>query len=349
MAGDGIALSPVEYAQLLADLTAQSRPEPDYYCRGGIVDEFEQKTAQLLGKEDALVLPTGTMANYLAVEYLAGQGNRVLVPHDSHIHLDSGDAAQALGGINLIPLRPGHMPSVDDVSKTLAMYPKDKVEVPVKAMVLESPVRRQHEAAIDINELGQLVNFGKDAGMKLHLDGARLFIWSTWSGKSVQELAAGFDTVYISLYKFFNTLFGAVLAGPGEMIQRLRHHRRRNGGALAHIWPVALVADHFLDGLSKRINAGKLASEAIFSMLSKIPGISVKKVAQGTNTRLLVWQGATKESAVRLQACMKEQGILFPAYSPGDNGFWVKANETWAWKHPDEVGQAFMSALDKVK
>src|SRR5215813_3711082 len=103
--GDGLRLTPLEYAQLLTRLTPDLKP--DSYSQGGIVEQVESRMAALLGKETAVWLPTGTLANHLAVRLLAGNKRRVLVQADSHLYRDCGDCAQTLSGLNLVPLAPG--------------------------------------------------------------------------------------------------------------------------------------------------------------------------------------------------------------------------------------------------
>src|SRR5262245_19769315 len=102
--GDGIPHTPEEYSRLLAGL----KIEPDDYSRGGVVETLETRMAALLGKETAVFLPTGTLANHLAVRLLAGSRPRVLVQAESHLYNDCGDCAQILSGLNLVPLAPGH-------------------------------------------------------------------------------------------------------------------------------------------------------------------------------------------------------------------------------------------------
>ena len=104
--GDGIPLTPAEYAALLGRLTASSGAG-DEYSRGGAVAALEEQFARLLGKEAAVFMPTGTLANHLAVRALCGQKRRVLVQETSHFYNDSGDCAQQLSQLNLIPLQPG--------------------------------------------------------------------------------------------------------------------------------------------------------------------------------------------------------------------------------------------------
>ncbi len=345
MEGDGVPLSPEEYGQLLTELTAKRKISVDYYSSGGIVAEFERKAARLLGKEDALILPTGTMANFLALDDLAGQGSRVLVQYDSHVYRDSGDAAQSLGGMNLIPLKPGDMPDVKDVKKAIASFASEKVDVPVKVLHLESPVRRLHGAAFPLDKFDRLTSLAQQEGMKLHLDGARLFIWSVWCGRSVPSLAAPFETVYVSLWKYFNSLFGAVLAGPAEMIDRLRHQRRRGGGALAQIWPVALVAGHFMEGFTERLTEARKKSIHILTELDSLSGIAVDSPPNATNAVLLRWDCETLDSAERIRKKLSASKIQLPPFNAADGGFWIKVNESWNNMEGDEVTGAFKKIL----
>src|SRR5436190_22506236 len=101
---DGLALSPTEYASLLARLAEGDGIAADEFSRDGAVALLEERMAAVLGKETALFLPSGTLANHLALRVLTQRGRRVLVQRESHIYNDSGDCAQELSGLTLIPL-----------------------------------------------------------------------------------------------------------------------------------------------------------------------------------------------------------------------------------------------------
>src|SRR5229473_7018655 len=101
---DGLGLSPSAYARLLAEIAETRGIAPDDYSRGGVVAELEARMAALLGKEAAIFLPTGTLANHLAVRLLAQRGRRVLVQQESHLWNDEGDCATQLSALTLIPL-----------------------------------------------------------------------------------------------------------------------------------------------------------------------------------------------------------------------------------------------------
>src|SRR5437763_1604319 len=103
--GDGIPLAPEAYTTLLSKLSAGVKM--DDYSNGGTVAQLEQKVAAALGKEAAVWLPTGTLANHLAVRLLAGDKRRVLVQQECHLYNDCGDCCQTLSGLHMVPLAPG--------------------------------------------------------------------------------------------------------------------------------------------------------------------------------------------------------------------------------------------------
>src|SRR2546421_10849457 len=104
---DGLGLSPAAYARLLAEIAETRGIAEDDYSRDGVVAELEGRMAALLGKEAAVFMPSGTLANHLALRLLTRNGRRVLVQRESHLYNDEGDCAQQLSGLTLVPLAPG--------------------------------------------------------------------------------------------------------------------------------------------------------------------------------------------------------------------------------------------------
>ena len=212
--------------------------------------------AALLGKERAVFLPTGTLANNLAIRTLAGGAGRAVVQDDSHIHLDSGDCVQPLSGVTLMPLGEGRATFTAEEPERLL----DRTTPggsPCRSARLDrvagAPDARQ---IFDPAELGKVIAVARKGGVRLHLDGARLFLEAAYARKDVAEYAEPFDTVYVSLYKYFNASFGAILAGPRELLDGLFHARRMFGGGLSQAWTSAAVALHYLDGFDAALPSG---------------------------------------------------------------------------------------------
>jgi threonine aldolase len=198
--GDGVRLSPTAYAALLRRLTASRSVKEDAYLLGGEVEAFEQEWAALLGKEAAVFMPSGTLANHLALRALAGDRRRVIVPEMSHIYNDTGDACQTLSALTLLPVAPGRATfTVEDVRAVLTRTAGGRVATSVGAIAIESPIRRLSGQLFDWAEAQRITAFARDHGIGTHLDGARLFIASAYTGIAPRDYAAPFDTVYVSL------------------------------------------------------------------------------------------------------------------------------------------------------
>jgi threonine aldolase len=253
LSGDGLHLTPAEHGALLARLAGGRQIPADEYGLGGEVAEFEAWFAKLLGKERALFMPTGTLANHIALRVLARGRSRVIVQEVSHVYNDTGDGCQMLSNLNLIPLAAGKATFTrEDVERVLVRTATGRVAAQVGAISIESPVRRLRGELFDYAEMKRIAALAREHDIGLHLDGARLFMASAFSGIAPAEYASLFDTVYISLWKCFNAINGAVLAGPATVIDGLFHMRRMFGGALWNAWPFAALARHYADGFLDR-------------------------------------------------------------------------------------------------
>jgi len=343
---DGLGLSPAEYARLLVQLAEERGVAADEFSREGVVLDLEQRIAALLGKEMALFLPSGTLANHLALRLLATRGRRVLVQRESHIYNDTGDCAQELSGLTLIPLAPQRATfTLAEVEDEIARLPEARVSTPVGAISIESPMRRLQGEAFDFAEMQRIAAFARKHRIGLHLDGARIFLASAYTGIMPASYAALFDTVYVSLYKYFNAAAGAVLAGPRELIDNLYHQRRMFGGSLRQAWPYAAVALHYLDGFGERFERAATAAETLLQALRRHPGCEVRRPAAATNvTRLRVF-GADAES---LPERLLARGIAIrPAVhaSPEGAEFELFTNETILRRPAGEIVETFIGAL----
>lgn len=342
LSGDGMGQSPAAFAALLQRLTAARPVSEDSYLLGGEVEAFERHWAQLLGKETAVFMPSGTLANQLALRALAGSRRRVIVPEVSHIYNDTGDACQTLSGQTLIPLAPGAATfTTADVQAVLTRTAGGRVAAEVGALVIESPIRRLSGQLFDWDEARRLTAFARERGIGTHLDGARLFIASAYTGIGPAEYAAPFDTVYVSLWKYFNGGQGAILAGPKRLLDDMFHTRRMFGGNLAVGWPAALVARHYMDGFVERLTAAVRVSEDVYEGLARHPRLRIARVPQGTNVAHITLRGVDPGTVT---SRLRDAGIRMPA--PARDGVVSFAvNETWTRLPATGIVRAFERAL----
>lgn len=339
--GDGIPFTPAEYVLLLGNLSNGGGLAADDYSRGGVVEELETRVAATLGKEAAVWLPTGTLANHLAVRLLAGNRRRVLVQAESHLFNDCGDCAQTLSGLHLVPLAPGQATfRMEDVDRAAYDASQGRVETPIGAIQIETPVRRRRGERFDFEEMKKVAAWGRAHNVGLHLDGARLFLESAYTQRPVKEYGALFDTVYISMYKYFNAASGAVLAGPKALLANLYHTRRMFGGGLQHSWPFAAVALHYANGFEARYRAAMEASERVIAVLQTDSNFGLERIPNGTNIFRLRVFGV---NAPVYQNRLDNAGIS--TSNPTGDWFHIQVNETWTRLPPAEIAERFRRGL----
>ena len=257
---------------------------PDSFARGGTVDRLEQRCAQMLGKEAAVFMPTGTLANHLAIRQLCGVQPRAVVPEQSHLYNDTGDCVPRLSGINLMPLAPGRPAfTLAELQEALRASVTGRVVSAVGAVMIESPVRRQHGQIMPYEDIVAITGYCQEQGIATHLDGARLYMMAAATGISPQQYAAHFDTVYVSLYKYFGAPFGAVLAGTRACLEGLYHERRMFGGGLASASLAAALALQGIEGFAERFGTAMAKGAALFDCLNTCEGIKVRRFPHGSN------------------------------------------------------------------
>ena len=282
---DGLFFSPERYIAKLQRIQEEQAIEADFYHNGGATKALEERFAQITGKEKAIFLPTGTMANQLAIKLLNGENTKVLVPENSHIFRDEADAAQAVHGKRLIPVGKGKAYFTKaDLEETIAYYNKGEVfKSGLGTITVEHPIRRADGVAVPLEELQAISGFCREQGYHLHLDGARIHIASAYTGISIADYAALFDTVYISLYKYLNGAFGAMLCGDAELIDKISHQIKILGGTTFHTWTSTAMALHYLDGIETRWQEVVTKAGQLVKGLNEFSGISIAPIGQGTN------------------------------------------------------------------
>jgi threonine aldolase len=194
--------------------------------------------------------------------------------------------------------------------------------------------------AFDFEEMKQIAGFAKDKNIRLHLDGARLFIASAYTGVEPADYASLFDTVYISLYKYFGAATGAVLAGPKSVIDRVAHGRKLFGSGLLHAWPYTAVALHLLDGFLERYRRAVASARSVFDALEKREGFRVETFPAGTNICRLHVPATDGD---RYRKNLQELGIL--VRPPQKGALLLTVNESINQLPPQEIANRFVTAL----
>lgn len=340
LSGDGIHYGPAAYAALLSQITAKADFRGDAYLQSGVIQELETAMAAELGKEKAIFLPTGTLANHLAVRLLAGETRKALVQAESHLYRDEGDCAQLLSGLNLVSLGPGRATlTAEEVSQAIDQAAGPPYPAPVGAISIESPVRRTQGQVFDFAEMKKVSELARAKHIGMHLDGARMYLASGYTGIAPAQYAALFDTVYVSLYKYFNAPFGAMLAGPAQLIAKAETLRHQFGSLIYQGWESAAIALHHFNGFTERYATAVRNGEKLFQALEASGKFHIERIPSGTNiSRLRLTSGAPLD---QLRDRLTAAGIRL-AGAKGSVEAMVMINETINRRPAEEIAKAFV-------
>ena len=265
--GDGLRSTADALAEL-ATLPADDLTS-DEYGEGGAVAALETEVRALLGKPAAAFMPSGTMAQQIALRIHADRrGRRVVAFHPTcHLELHEDKAYQRLHGLVGRPLGGGR--------GLLTLADLKAVHEPLAAVLFELPQREIGGQLPAWDDLVAQVAYARDHGAAVHLDGARLWETGPFYGRPLSEIAALFDSVYVSFYKGLGGLAGSMLLGEDEMVAEARAWRRRHGGTLYHLWPYAASGLAGLRLRLPRMGAYVAHARAIAVALSGIEGVLV--------------------------------------------------------------------------
>lgn len=230
------ARTPAQVFAAMAAWCEQNNVAHDVYGHGALLQEFEGKIADLLGLEAAVFCISGTMAQVTALRLACeDRASRLVALHPtSHILVHEKSNYQLLGHFHALQAGDRQRPwSADD----LAAIP-DKLG----AVAMELPMREIGGQNPSWEELDAIKAHCRRRGTHLHMDGARLWEAAAGYGRSPRDVAAGFDSVYVSLYKGVGGLGGALLAGSAQLVARAAEWFRREGGNLIHRSPYVVSA-----------------------------------------------------------------------------------------------------------
>lgn len=224
-------------------------PDTPLWGEDAPVAQLERRVAGLLGKPKALFFPTGTMAQQVALRIHAERtGRRAFVAHpQNHLDLWEQHGYADVHGLRFLP--------AGDRNRLLTLADLAAVGEPVSALLIELPQREIGGLLPTWADLVAQVGWAHDHGAAAHLDGARLWEAQPYYDRPHAEVAALFDTVYVSLYKGLEGVRGAVLTGTDELVAEAAGWRRRLGGTIPDAWPLAVAAHIGLDQQLSRMPA----------------------------------------------------------------------------------------------
>lgn len=240
--------------QVLKEAFKEVEGESDIYGNGPIIEGFQTKMARYLGKESAVFFPSGTMAQQIALRIWCDEIGKPKVAYHPlcHLEIHEEDGLKELHHIE--PLLIADKERLIELEDVLPLKGK------IACLLLELPQREIGGQLPAFETLEAISAFCRENGIRLHLDGARLFEILPYYQKTAAEICALFDSVYVSFYKGIGGIAGAILAGEKDFTEKSKVWKRRHGGDLISLYPYIVSSDYYFD---KRIGKmGQYYAEA---------------------------------------------------------------------------------------
>jgi threonine aldolase len=253
----------------------------DVYGEDPSALRLQERAAELLGKEAALFVPTGTMANQLALLCHCERGNDVLVGEGAHCMLYESGAGAAWAQVTFSVVGKGGVFTADEM--LAAIKPSEYHFPQTRLCALENTHNRAGGKIFPQSEIEKIAEAADARGIAVHIDGARIWNASIATGLPTQQLARPADTVSACFSKGLGAPAGSVLAGPRELIQRAHRYRKMLGGGMRQVGVLCAAAWYALDHHFSRLAEDHANARRLAEGLASLPGIAIDPAAVETN------------------------------------------------------------------
>ena len=278
----------------------------DVYGEDPTVIALERRVAELLGKESALFVPSGTMSNQIALLVHTRPGDEVVIGEGAHVAFYESGAGAALAGVQFAQAGTGGLFDAEELSA--AVKPKADFHPRTSLVCLENTHNRAGGRVFPQPAVEAVVARAREHGLSTHLDGARLWHAALATGSSEAELARPFDTVSVCFSKGLGAPVGSALVGTRELLKAARRYRKMLGGGMRQAGILAAGALFALEHQRQRLSLDHDAAKLLERLLEPLPGVQV--VPPETN---IVSVSITGLRAERVVAAARERGVLLNA------------------------------------
>ena len=253
---------------------AEAEVGDDVYEDDPTLNRLQELAAEMVGKEAALFVPSGTFGNQLCVLTHTRRGDEVILGEDCHIVLHEVGGAAVIAGVQLKTLRSDNG-MLDPTDVEAAIRPEDDIHYPHTGLIC---VENAHGlgTAISVENLQAIKKIGEKHGIPVHMDGARIFNAAVALGVDAKEIAACTDSVQFCLSKGLAAPVGSIVAGTKEFIEIARKNRKLMGGGMRQAGILAAAGIIALEKMTKRLHVDHENASYLADQLSRIPGVTVK-------------------------------------------------------------------------
>jgi len=322
---------------------AEAELGDDVYGEDPTVNKLQALSAEMLGKEAGLFVPSGTMGNLIGVLTHCGRGDEVVMGDCAHTFLYEGGGIAALGGVHphIIPNNPDGTLVISDIKDAVRAdnihYPKSKL------LILENTHNRCGGVSISREYMLEAAETAHERGLLVHLDGARIFNAAVDQGLQAKNLTDMVDSVTFCLSKGLCAPVGSVLCGSNAFIQEALRMRKQLGGGMRQVGVLAAAGIVALEEMVERLVDDHQRAKTLAEVLSSISGVTLDKGSPNTNMVYIKLDPSLGISAETVADRLKEQGVLVGITGPRHFRlvchYWIRDEDI------PQVGSAMVKAL----
>jgi len=300
--------------EAMREAMARAEVGDDVFGDDPTVNRLQERAAEIFGREAALYVPSGTMGNLVCLLSQASPGEEAVVDAWSHIYNKEMGGLSALGGI--VPrVVPGENGVLEPESVEAAIYAGAGFHARTALLCLENTHNRGGGAVYPPDRVTELCELAHANGVRVHLDGARIFNAAVRLGRSVRDLTSEFDSLSFCFSKGLGAPVGSMAVGSRELIDRARRIRKTLGGGMRQAGVLAAAALVALEESPKRLHEDHERATRLASAIERLPGLCIDAAAVQTNIVIYDVSGAGMDSAAFLER-LREEGVLATPAGP---------------------------------
>lgn len=301
----------------MRDAIARAELGDDVYGEDPTVNRLEEIAADLMGKQAAVLVPTGTMANLAAMLAHCPRGTKAFLGAEAHTNVYEAGGAAALGGIVMTPIRNRENGELDlDQLRNELERPPDAHFAPPSLIALENTHNLVGGAAVELSHMAAVADLAQAHHLPVHLDGARIFNAAIAMETTPKRIASYTDSVSFCLSKGLAAPVGSLLCGSREFIGHARRMRKVLGGGMRQAGIIAAAGIVALETMIDRLGEDHLNARALGEGLGLVAGINVTPVKRRTNMVVFDMDGDA-DAWRRFNDALRERGVLIGARRPG--------------------------------
>ena len=301
-------------SQAMREYMIQAEVGDDVFAEDPTVNRLQKKVAELLGKEAALFVPSGTQANQICLNANTQPGQEVIVDYNAHIFNYESGAGGMLSGIQLHPvIGENGFPSVEQIQEVIR--PFDDHYPQTGLICLENTHNRAGGTIFPIEQIVNISKLAKEHDLRMHLDGARLWNASVATGIALSEYAKYFNSVSLCFSKGLGAPIGSIIVGSENFIKKAHYYRKAYGGGMRQVGIIAAACEYALENNLIKLKTDHSNAKKLAETLHSLPGIELD--LNSVQTNLIIFDVSKMgKSASDVCSMLEENGILSLPFGP---------------------------------